>query len=70
MAATNFHLVQPIVEAVETVGEIPWCKTHTKPPGAGNYNKISMKLATKRKHLPKTQEKTNREKNQKNPNPK
>jgi len=59
MAATNFHPVQPIVEAVETVGEKnPWSKTRTKRPGAENYNKIYMKLATKRKHLPKTQEKT------------
>ena len=35
-----------------------WSKTRTKRPGAENQNKISMKLATKRKHLPKTQEKT------------
>jgi len=58
MAATNFHPVQPIVEAVEPVGKNPWSKTRTKRPGAENYNKIYMKLATKRKHLPKTQEKT------------
>ena len=50
MAATNFHPVQPIVEAVETVGEKnPWSKTRTKRPGAENYNKIYMKPATKRK---------------------
>jgi len=70
MAATNFHPVQPMVEAVETVGENPWSKTRTKRPGAENYNKIYMKLATKRKHLPKTQEKPNSEKKQKKPNPK
>ena len=70
MAATNFHPVQPMVEAVETVGENPWSKTRTKRPGAENYDKIYKKLATKRKHLPETQEKKpNSEKNQKNPNP-
>jgi len=58
MAATNFNPVQPIVEAVETVGENPWSKTRTKRPGTGNYHLIYKKLATKRKHLPKTQEKT------------
>jgi len=58
MAATNFHTVQPIVKAVETVGENPLSKTRTKRLGAENYNKIYMKLATKRRHLLKTQEKT------------
>ena len=51
MAATNFHPVQPIVEAVETVGKNPWSETRTKRPGAESYNKIYMKLATERKHL-------------------
>ena len=37
----------------------PWSKTCTKGPGAENYNKIYMKLATKRKHLPKTPSKPN-----------
>jgi len=58
MAATNFHPAQPIVKAVETVGEKPRSKTHTKCPGAKSYNKIYKKLATKGKHLPKTQEET------------
>ena len=59
MAATNLNPVQPIVEAVETVGEKnPWSKTRTKRPGAENYNKIYMQSATQRKHLPKTQEET------------
>ena len=59
MAATNFHPVQPIVEAVETVGtKNPWSKTRTKRPGAENYNKIYKKLTTNRKHLPKTQGKS------------
>jgi len=36
MAATNFHLVQPMVKAVETVGEKPkipnpWKKHQRKP---------------------------------------
>jgi len=69
MAATNFHPVQPIVEVVETVVEKPWSKTRTKRPGAENYNNIYKRLATKRKHLPETQEKPNSEKNQKKPNP-
>ena len=58
MAATKFHQAQPIVGAVETVGENPWSKTRTKRPGAENYNKIYKKLATKETHLPITQEKT------------
>jgi len=58
MAATNFHRVQPIVKVVETMGKNPWFKTCTKCAGAENYNKIYRKLATKRKHLPKTQEKS------------
>jgi len=65
MAETNFYPVQPIIKAVETVGENPWSKTRTKHLGAENYNKIYMKLTTKRKHLLKTQEKPNSEKNQK-----
>ena len=36
MAATNFHPVQPISEAVETLGENPWSKTRTKRPGSEN----------------------------------
>jgi len=58
MAATNFHPVQPIVKGVQTVRKNPRSKTPTKRPGAENYNKIYLKLATNGKHLPKTQEKT------------
>jgi len=59
MAATNFNPVLPLIEAVQTLREKkPWSKTHTKRPGAKSYNKICKKLATKRKHLPKTQKKT------------
>jgi len=70
MAATNFQPVQPIVEAVETVGENPWSKTRTKRPGAKNYNKIYIKPVTKRNIYQKPKKKPNSEKNQKNPNPK
>ena len=49
MAARNFHPVQPIVTAVETVGKNPRSKTRTKYPGAENYNKIYKKLTTKGK---------------------
>ena len=58
MAATSLHPVQPIIKPVETVGENPGSKTSTKCPGDENYPKIYKKLATKGKHLPKTQEET------------
>ena len=57
MAATNFHQVQPIIEEVETVEKNPWSKTRTKHPGAKNYTKIYKKLATRSKHLWKSQKK-------------
>jgi len=47
----------------------PWSKACTKGQDAENYNKILMKLTTKRKHLPETQNKPDSEKNQKSPNP-
>jgi len=60
MAATNFHPVQPIVEAVETVGEEnPWSKTCTKRPGAENYNQNI--------HEARNQKKTSSENPRKNP---
>jgi len=64
MAPTNFHLVGPIVEAVEIIGEKPLIKTPTERPGAQNYNTIYKKLATKGNLLPKTHEKPRTEKNQ------
>jgi len=69
MAATNFHPVQPIMEAVETVGEkTPGLKPAPSALALTTTNKIYLELATKRKHLLKTQQKPNTEKNQKNPN--
>jgi len=70
MAAINIHPVQPIVEAVETVGENPWSKTRTKRPGAKNYNrKYTRNAHPKGSIYRKHKEKPNSEKNQKSPNP-
>jgi len=57
MAARNFHQVQPSSRQWKPWEKKPWSKTRTKRPGAKKYDKIFKKLATKGKHLPKTQEK-------------
>jgi len=47
-----------MVVAVETVGEETLAKTPTKRPGAENYNTIYNETHDQKKHLPKTQDKT------------
>jgi len=49
MAATNFHPVQPMVEAVENVGENPWSTTRTKRLGAEDYNNILQETRNQKK---------------------
>jgi len=69
-AATNFHPVQPIVEAVETVGEkTPGLKPAPSARALKTITKYTRNSQPRENIYQKPKKKPNSEKNQNNPKP-
>ena len=68
MAAKNFHPVQPIVEAVETVEKTPGLKPASSAQALKTTTKYTRNSQPKESIYQKPKKKPNSKKNQKNPN--